>query len=823
MIDRVKSVTTTQGQTPALPSWNTQTTKPIQTAPYNPIETFKTNVGTASRVATAGLGKISDVISAPQRFIQDKITGGKGYEDFYSNNPVGKGIVNVGKNKVAQAVLPPAAAFATPKRAALASELALDPLNLVGAGVVSKLGKVSGATRLATKILPKIEKIPAFQKVRDAVGAFQYGYGLESKFLKKYEAVKTGISEAGGYATKVATPLKYGPDGKELPKATQTILGDVMRLMSEGSNRALTPQEIELLKQHEPTVQSIFNNFKKLADAKIKAGGDPSEFSNLYGKYGGKRIFSKTFSAPKGTGTGLKLDLSSSIKRQNLSDETRKILGEVKEPAYGAALATFTQKKNLEIMKFFKSIAKDQAVSKQGFQALDEVSKAKYVPVPRDAKYGVLAGSYVPKQVMTYINPLIEKGATGLNKALESATKVWKPVKTVLSPGQLGRNTITSQIQAFLENPTALAYLPQAIKENVSKGKFYKALKNTGEIAQTSPSVELGKFIPEELTKLSNSPGAFLSKAWEMLKKPGSAIQNANETTAKLESFIARLYDESGKAGITIDEALKRKDLIELARQSAESSAFNYQKVSPLVSKLRKGAVPFITYPLKAAELTAKTAVKNPERLAAIQKGEQAVQSLTEKNKPDEQYLPSYLNQAVRAGNQDKKGATPYLNTKYLYPWGNMTDVVSGEGEFNPFTNLGISPSPFLTEAYSQAFRKDIFGKEIKEPVRHALETFGPSMVRSGFRLKDALTKNVRSSTAPSPKEILLKEVGVPLYKYNPKEGKSWNSWDKRTKIEELNKARRAYMQDYDGKKSKEEISKKMEWYNAEIRKISSE
>lgn len=784
----------------------------------------KSAIMAPTRVATAGLGWAANLLGAPQRAVQNKITSGKGYEDFYTNSSVGKAIVSGAKNKVVQAVLPPAAAFQTPKRAALSSELVLDPLNLVGAGLLSGGAKAIKTSKLGTKIMPvvkAIEKTPTVQKIKDAVGAFQYGYGLEPKFLKQLEGVKTEISKAGEYATKVAGPLKYGPDGKELPKATQTILGDVMRLMSEGSNRALTVDEIALLKKHEPTVQKVFNEFDKLAKAQVKAGVKPEVFSEMAGRYGGKRLFSESYKVPKGIGTSIKMDVSPYMKRQNLSEETRKALGEVKEPAYGAALSAFAEKKNVEIMKFFKNIAKDSAVSKQGFNALDAVEKAKLVLIPKTPEYGVLAGSYIPKQVAEYIKPLVQKGATGLNKTLESATKVWKPIKTVLSPGQLGRNTYTSQIQAFLENPVALAYIPKAIKENITKGKFYKALKDTGEIAQTSPVHELGQFIPEELAKLSNSPKNLLSRAFEAIKKPGSAIQNANETTAKLENFIARLYDEAGKARITIDEALKRKDLIELARSSAESAGFNYQKVSPLVAKLRKGIIPFITYPLKAAALTAKTLVRHPERLAALQKGEQAVQKLTEKTAPDEKYLPSYLNQAVRVGSPDKKGATPYLNTKYLYPWGNMSDVVSGE-EFNPFTNFGISPSPFLTEAYSQAFKKDIFGNEITDPLRHAAETFGPSTVRTAYRMKDALTKNPSSSTAPSPKELLLKEVGVPLYKYNPKEGASWDRWDKSQKIDALNKAKNKYLRDYKGIKSPQEITEKLKWFASEIKKVNT-
>lgn len=681
MIDRVKG-TSTQGSPPTLPTPTLNKTspkpvvQPLQKPSYNPLETFKTNVDTGVRKATAGLGMVGRAINAPQQLVQDKITGGKGYEDFYTNNPVGKTIVKGASSKVVQGILPPAAAFSTPKRASFASEMALDPLNLVGAGVVSKVGKATGVSKLATKVLPVVKKIPGYQKARDAVGALEYGYGLQPKFLKKLESTKTEISKAGEYAAKVATPLKYGPDGKELPKVTQTILGDVMRIMQEGSSRALTQDELVTLKKYEPVVKKVFDEFDRLAKAQVKAGVNPETFSQFKGKYGGKRIFSQTFTEPKVSGGGVKLDTSPYIKRKNLSDETRKTLGEIKEPAYGAAVSAFAEKKNLEVMKLFKSVAKNDAISTQGFDALEAGEKAKYVLIPKESKYGVLAGSYVPKQVSNYIKPLVEKGPTGVAKAMESFTKVWKPIKTVGSPAQLGRNIVTSQVQNFLENPMSLAYLPQAIKERMTKGKFYKALKDTGEIAQSSPSIELGNFKPPELNKFTK--GNLVSKAFELFKKPGSAIQNNNEIIAKTQSFIARLTDEAGKAGVTIDEALKNKKLVELARQSSEASGFNYQKVSPLVNKLRKGPVPFITYPLKAGKLTAKTLAKNPERINALRKTEQAVQDVTDKEKPDEQYLPDYLKQAVRVGKPNEKGATPYLNTKYVYPWGNMSDIASG-------------------------------------------------------------------------------------------------------------------------------------------------
>lgn len=809
-----------------------------QVIPVTPSPTFQEKaesnpivkaITAPQRIATAGLGKIGEAMSAPQRFVQNKLTGGQGYEKFYESSPIGKGIVKAASSKVVQGILPPAAAFSTPKRAAFASELALDPLNLVGAGVVSKIGKTVKLPQLASKISPVIKNIPGYQKARDVVGAFQYGYGVAPKTLKKIEGAQRQIGKAAEFGSDIAKPLFYAKDGKALPEATQKLLGRVAKLMTDSETRPLRTDEIAALKQAEPIIKRVLKQFGDLAQEQIKAGADPNIFKRFGGKYTGQKLYENTATALQ-KGSKIALDTSVYKKRKDLVSKkgVETLLKEIEQPAYGAAVAGYKEKKNLETLKLFKSIAKDEALSKQGFDKLGDVAKQGYAQIPKNSKYGVLSGSYVPKKTYEYINPLVEKGDTAFN----TATKVFKTAKTILSPKQLGRNVLTSQVQAFLENPASIAYLPKAIKERITGGKFYKALKDTGEIAQSMPSQELGQFIPSELNKYTKKN--LLSKAWELIKKPGSAIQNTNEEIAKTQSFIARLYDEAGKARITIDEALKRKDLIEKARSSAEAAAFNYQKVSPTVSKLRKGAIPFLTYPLKAGELTAKTAIKNPERLAAIQKVEQAVQR-ENKGEVDEQYLPEYLKQATRVTRPNEKGTSKYLNTKYLYPWGNMADVVGSPDKSDLTkttsdkvieklaTNIGITPNPFVSELFQQMLDKDLLtGKKLSETgrVRHAIEAISPSFVRSGLQAYDAKTKNQPYATSNTPKDVVIKETGLPLYKYNPEEGESFKQYEIDSLVQDVEKKRKKYLRDYEGKKSDAEIEKKMDYYDSLIDKI---
>jgi hypothetical protein len=814
----------TSGKAPMVQKQQAPMQKPITPTPIQKIaNTYKAiesnpvvkTLTAPQRTMTAGLGKVGELLGKPQKMVQDLITGGKGYEDFYTSNPVGKAIVGASKSKLTQAILPPASAFQTPKRASLASEIALDPLNLVGAGIASKVGKAAKFPEFATKIgtvIGKSKLAQPIQKARDVIGKFQYGYGVAPKTMKQYERLQGEIPKALDYAKDLASPLFYGKNGKKLSTVEQKIIGDSMKLMSEGSARALTTDEIATLKKYEPTIKRVFKEFGKLADEQIKAGADPAIFERMMGKYGGQLSYSKKISNVGGVGKGVSLETGVYKKRQMLSDEAKKSLGQILEPAYGAATAAYKEKKNVAVLQFFKDVAKNEGLTKQAFDRLDDVSKTKYALISNDSKYGVLAGSYIPKATAEYVKPLVDKAPQGVAKTAENITKIFKAGKTVGSPKQLGRNVLTSQVQNFLENPMSLTYLPKAIKEKITGGKFYKALKNTGEIAQSMPSQELSSFLPDELAKFTK--GGMASKAFSMLKKPGSAIQQGTEEVSKLQSFMARMYDEAGKARIPIEEALKRRDIIEKARQAAEASQFNYQKVSPTVAKLRKGWIPFITYPTKAAELTAKTITKNPERITALAKGEKAIQSSFQEP-IDEQYLPEYLNKAVRVGNKDEKGAAPYVNTKYFYPYGNLQDV-------SPLP-FGLGPNPLISETAQQVLDKDLLtGKKPSETgrVRHAIEAFSPSIVRSMWQAYDAATKNQPYATSSTPKDVAIKETGLPWYKYSPEEGESFSAYETDSKVDEIEKQRKKYLRDYDGKKSENEINKKMEYFDSLIDKL---
>lgn len=750
------------------------------------------NMGLGSRAVGVGSSVIAGIKNIPSG-VKNKITPGWTTERMLNKD---FGVTN----KYALA------------GAGLAQDLTSDPLNYVNpASVVSKLGKAAKLPSLATKIT---QKAPIIQKGVDKVGeAFVYGYGLPQKFMKMYDNVNTrGLQKAAKTAEDVARPLITNVDGVKLTPQEQKIIGDVFEVLSGQSNRALTPNELQLVKQYGHLFERTAGKFEKLAKTQSKLGIPEGIFSKYLGKYTGKRSYLSKIEGAKDVSPfaqpkQLRLNLSQYKKREDIPREVREAMGQIKEPAYGAATAAFNEQSNIEKLKFYKSVAK-----KYAGRAGDDMVK-----MPINPNLGVLSGANLPKRIANYVNQVASPSKTN------RFTKFFKEGKTILSPKQLIRNVPASQIQAAM-NPSGRAdsfrRIPEAIKEIRNKGKFYQEAKQAGVVGKTFAATELSQYLPEGVAqKTAKFLGSEkLGKGYEFMKKPGAAIQNFNEEMAKMQVFI-----NERKAGRTIAEAAKM----------AEETGFDYSKVTPFVDKLRKGgfdklgalSIPFATYGVKAAELTGKTLAKKPTRIANVLKTERAVERLSQDDRPDERYLPDYQKDAMRLPKKDKKGNPYYLNTKYLYPWGSIQDV----GTFG--LPLGQSPSSLFGELVSQTQNKDVFTKKeistkpgmkgVEQRVKHAARTFLPTPIGSGMKIWDSATKKPRYSTSPSVGEAVVQESGVPLLKYDSKLGKSFAGYDYQNKVRKLNTEMRKELQEQAGNPN--EQRKIREFYMKELRKAANE
>lgn len=721
--------------------------------------------------------------------------------------------------------------------AMLGTDLVSDPLNYVNPfSAIAKVGRAAQVPKLVSKANTAARTVPkvntalnfASRGGNDLLGLVKYGHGVPAPALRAFENLNIrGQQKVKNIVQDIAGPL-ISTKGNKIPVAVQKQIGDVFEILSGGSNRALTASEQAVVKKYAPLFQRTAGKFEKLAGEQVKYGIPSEIFDKYLGKYTGKRSYLSTlgkkrevspFAEPKQP----RLNLENYQKRQDLPVEVREAMEQIKEPGYGAATAAFNEASNVQKLKFYRSIAKRYATREVG---------EGIVKLPKNTKLGVLSGASVPARIAEMVNQVANP--TKGNKLV----KFFKEGKTILSPKQLVRNSLSSQIQAYL-NPSgrsdSFRRIPEAVQQLRTKGKYYQEARKAGVVGTEFASTELGRFAPEGVkipTKFLGSTKA--GKVYEQIKRPGAWVQNNNEEMVKLQVFI-----NERKAGKTVAQAAN----------AAEETGFNYQKVTPFINDIRRGtkigettalknrlvgkipgirdlpfSIPFATYGVKAAELSGKTLLKKPQRMSRIIHGERAVESMSEDEAPNEAYMPKYQRGAVRLPMKDKKGNSRYLNTKYLYPWGSLADT----GSFGlPF---GQSPDPFFSELVSQIQNKDIFtgrevatkpgSKGVAQRIRHGAETFLPTPLRSGLKMSDSATKKPRYSTSPSLGEAALQELGLPLFKYDPALGASINSYKKSELLRKYKSEMKKELLENVG--NPDEQRRIREYYRREIQKVAS-
>ena len=643
--------------------------------------------------------------------------------------------------------------------------------------------------------------------------------------------LQAGKGVGDGKIKKVKQLMKSG-EGFILPTSEQKKL---VKLLNKGDARAtqiidelsklgattrgLTEAEQKIVNKYKNLADATLNKFKKQAIEDIRAGADPKIYERLFGKYYGKNLYTSVL---EGSGKGSKfvkngnigLDLGRYKKRLDLPEEVAAAIGKVKEPAAGAALAYYGTGKNILMRNFFKDVAK-KYVLPEGTGGLgaymkgEKATKLKtipkgYVRLPKSEKLGILSERLVPEQIATYLTEVVAKAPETVGSFI---TQEFKKNKTIRSPKQLFRNMIASPIQSYM-NPNgradAILQIKAATTSFIKKDKYYKEAKSIGLIGKTQASEVMGDAMSGVLSGLNTGRNPLIDKYKKITRvtdKPGAFVQNATEEINKLSVFI-----NERKHGKSVFDAAKL----------AEETGFNYDKVSPFVRELRSGkaklgplpfSIPFITYPMKAAELTAKTLYKKPQRLKNIGSVERGIQSTS--TGPNERFLPDYLKDAVRTPFTNSKTKNPiYYNSKYIYPWGNL---IGGEMSPNILagnTPMGLTPDPIFSEAVAQITGTDQFtGKPLSAGnmfgqgdwsgrLRHAVETFGATPIRSATKAIDASTKKKTSATDPSVTESILREMGQPIYQYDYNSGFQSQDYQKTQKVAAAKAALKKYQEE---------------------------
>lgn len=282
-------------------------------------------------------------------------------------------------------------------------------------------------------------------------------------------------------------------------------------------------------------------------------------------------------------------------------------------------------------------------------------------------KAGILAGKYLPDNMASYMNELVQNPTTIGDRIMGE----FKYAKVVLNPATHIRNIASNRILNYwklgigphrIDLDIAAA---KAIKEGMSN-KYYREAVEQGFGANTFASQELKGLLDNPMeSQFSKEVGTRLGK----IKKKLGDLYQGEENVAKMTAFI-----HQRKKGLSPEDAWK----------AAESATFNYAQVTPFVRKLRTAiwGMPFVTFPLKATPLAIETALKNPNRISVIGKIKESIEEQADiklgGTQQERENEPPWVKNGfyMKLPWKDANGRSAYLDLTYIIPFG---DLISGK------------------------------------------------------------------------------------------------------------------------------------------------
>jgi hypothetical protein len=296
-----KPVVNTPTQMPTVPKTATPTA-PKPTG-YNPIQTFKTNVNTASRVAGAGLGKIADVISRPLYAFGSGLQGAyqgaekEGISGWAKGGVTGAWKGLIGENKVTpgnyltDTVLKDKITNPYAKAGVqFATDIVADPLNFMAFNEVRKpisavAGKVGKVTESISKTKP-VQKAIQFAKETPAI--YKPIEAVVDPYFRNPEAGK--IIEAAKEAIRSRTSQLYRYVDEAQKGLTSAEKARIGQILEGGVTLSKDTGLIKTGYQTDKKLVEIANKFRQMGEEigaeSVKTGLlTPESFAKLKGNY----------------------------------------------------------------------------------------------------------------------------------------------------------------------------------------------------------------------------------------------------------------------------------------------------------------------------------------------------------------------------------------------------------------------------------------------------------------------------------------------------------------------------------------------------------
>ncbi len=639
----------------------------------------------------------------------------------------------------------------------LATDLVADPLNIFTTGIGEKgLGLIG-------KGISKLGQTAPVQKVLQTARTTPTLYNIIEKFSPYFRNPEVGKMIE---ATKETQGLKLNQLFRQVDEAAKGLTD---------AEKVRVGQILEGSITSDPKLATVAQPFRQLADTLgqelVNAGIlKPEQFNKYKGQYL-PHIWNEMIAQKAGiTSTGAKLsDMGYAKLRTGAEGYTKQFM----QPVFSGLGKEI---KDVEVANLFKSIAQKYGVdavatpekimelSQKGYRMAEDLSKTR--------GGAVLNKMLLPGEIIDYLNKSKVGQAGDLGKMYDKVMGWWKAGKTIWNPAYHVRNIVSNQILSDMQTgkgllPTVIDYVG-AVRKYFGKGdqRYVIEAVDNGLIKRKAFGEMSAEFLPD----VFKNEG----KTKQLINKLVSApqdIQQFSEDTAKLNVFT-----EFRKQGLSVKEAIAK----------AQEAIFSPYKIGEAERSIMGRAIPFYSFTRQAAPFTAKTLATHPERLAKYPKFERAFEQLSEKNKPDEKYLPNWQKEMVRTPWKNKEGQTKYFNPQYFYPWGSFLEEPKA---FPLNLPLGLSMNPAVGEIAAQATKVDPYfqrpfikenmtkDQQTKARVGHLANTLLPSMAWRTPVEKVLPALQGRPDYAGRErdiKDILLGDIAaLKTYPYDVKAGKT--------------------------------------------------
>lgn len=357
---------------------------------------------------------------------------------------------------------------------------------------------------------------------------------------------------------------------------------------------------------------------------------------------------------------------------------------------------------------------------------LEDVGLApnRYVQAPRDAKYGDLAGKFVPHEVLRQFDRSIQGGGTGFG-IVDAGMGAWKAMKVPYNPSTRVANRVSNAMRAFTEEGVSpLTYLRYA-------GRGAREQRGTGTIGALG---DLGRRITGREAPV-REPGLMYREAVETdpVFHGGLMGNDANTALRELEepsrlgaignaarSFHRFVGDSYGRAENTDKVGLymlfrDRGATPEEAAQKVRDTLFDYADAPRIAEPLSKMGMPFARYPSLAIPAEGRAFVNHPGRYTAMAHGVTEVEGMSDDPEQagyEKQTMFGYQRHApmVRMPWKDAAGRSVYADVGRFLPGGALL------GGGNMVESLDPRNQPFVKlAAETLANRSTFTGRDITD------------------------------------------------------------------------------------------------------------